>query len=581
MDRTPLIRHAAGGRYAAADSSCGGFALISASLLKRDLQHGEERTVDGRTIARIAADVVETPGQRVVHPIETPIKETGGQAILRGSLAPEGSIVKLAGHERRRHRGPARVFDSEVECFAAVRDRRIQPGDVVVIRYEGPVGGPGMQEMLSVTGALVGEGLGESVALLTDGRFSGGTARADAGARGAGGPPSAVRTRWVEDGDTVTVDVDARELNSRWTRPSWRSDRARWSPLPRATRAGRWRSTRHRSRLRPRARSRAARSSGPRSGRERHDDRRPMPPMTGPAVVPSHPGLVGFRISATESTGLDWPRVDEAWARAGEYTAISAGWMSDHLSDASRERHGPAFESIALAAALAHRVRGKWLGIAVLANTFRHPAVLAKSATVLDNVTGGRFVLGLGAGWHEGEHDAFGIPLPPLRERFDRYEGALRVLTALFSDEARHAPGVTLDDPLFPLRGATNEPGPLRPGGPPIWLGGQKPRGIALAVRYAEGWPMPGNRPGDVAYFAAKRDEISRALEAAGRDPAAFTFAAQLSCGTTPASRREALATARRFAAPGATVFLGVPAASCRTGSPGRGLSRRADGGGR
>ena len=217
--------------------------------------------------------------------------------------------------------------------------------------------------------------------------------------------------------------------------------------------------------------------------------------------------------------------------------------------------------ALSLAAALADRVRGKWVGIAVLSSTFRHPAVLAKSATVLDNVTGGRFVLGLGAGWHEGEHDAFGIPLPPPRERFDRYESTLRVLSALFSDQARHAPGVTLDDPSFPLRGATNEPGPVRPGGPPIWLGGQKARGIALAVRYAEGWPMPGNRPGDVDYFTTKRDEISRALEAGGRDPAAFTFAAQLSCGTTPASRREALATARAFVRAGANhVILGVPA---------------------
>ena len=146
-------------------------------------------------------------------------------------------------------------------------------------------------------------------------------------------------------------------------------------------------------------------------------------------------------------------------------------------------------------------------------------------------------------------------------ERYDRFESALRVLTALFSDEARRAPGVTLDDPAFPLHNATNEPGPVRPGGPAIWLGGQKRRGIALAARYAEGWPMPGNRPGDVAYFSAKRDEIARALEAAGRDPAAFTFAAQLSCGATADSRREALETARAFLAAGANhVILGVPA---------------------
>lgn len=286
-----------------------------------------------------------------------------------------------------------------------------------------------------------------------------------------------------------------------------------------------------------------------------------MTPDRAPSTAGSRPGLVGFRISATESTGLDWPRIDETWALAGELPVLAAGWTSDHLSDASRDRNGPAFESLTVAGALAHHVPGKWIGIAVLSNTFRHPAVLAKSATVLDNVTGGRFILGLGAGWHEGEHDAFGIALPDLPERFDRYESALRVLTALFSDEARQSPGVTLDDPRFPLRAATNEPGPVRPGGPPIWLGGQGPRGIALAARYAEGWPMPGNRPGDVAYFAAKRDEISRALEAAGRDPALFTFAAQLSCGATRETRRAALATSRAFVRAGAThVILGLPA---------------------
>jgi alkanesulfonate monooxygenase SsuD/methylene tetrahydromethanopterin reductase-like flavin-dependent oxidoreductase (luciferase family) len=275
----------------------------------------------------------------------------------------------------------------------------------------------------------------------------------------------------------------------------------------------------------------------------------------------SKPGLVGFRISATESTGLDWSRIDETWALAGELGVFDAGWMSDHLSDSTHERNGPAMESITTLAALAHRVPGKWIGIAVAANTFRHPALLAKSATVIDNVTGGRFILGLGAGWHAGEHDAFGIPLLPLPERYDRFESALRVLTALFSDAARRAPGVTLDDPTYPLRNATNEPGPVRPGGPAIWLGGQKRRGIELAARYAEGWPMPGNRPGDVPYLAAKRDEIARALEAAGRDPGSFSFAAQVSCGATADSRREALETARAFLAAGAThVILGVPA---------------------
>jgi alkanesulfonate monooxygenase SsuD/methylene tetrahydromethanopterin reductase-like flavin-dependent oxidoreductase (luciferase family) len=274
------------------------------------------------------------------------------------------------------------------------------------------------------------------------------------------------------------------------------------------------------------------------------------------------PGLLGFRVSATRSAGLDWPTLDEMWHAAGESRAFDAGWMSDHLSDASRERGGVAFEPFTTLAALAHRLPGRWLGVAVASATFRHPALLAKQATVLDNVTGGRFILGLGAGWHGGEHEAFGIGLPPLPERFDLLESELRVLDALFSTDASAGRGVTLDDPQFPLRDATNEPAPMRPGGPAIWLGGQKRRGIGLAVRYAEGWPMPGNRPGDVEYFAAKRDEIRRSLEVGGRDPDDFSFAGQLDTGTNAVSRREALDTARRFLDAGAThLILGVPAA--------------------
>src|SRR4051812_27664376 len=162
-------------------------------------------------------------------------------------------------------------------------------------------------------------------------------------------------------------------------------------------------------------------------------------------------GAVGFRISATGSAGLDWQRLDATWALAGEQDAFSAGWLSDHLSDVSRERGGLAFEAFTTAAALAHRVPGKWIGLAVAANTFRHPSVLAKQATMLDIVTGGRFILGLGAGWHAGEHEAFGVDLPEPKKRFDRYEAALRVVAALFSDEARQSPGVTIEDSTYPL----------------------------------------------------------------------------------------------------------------------------------
>jgi alkanesulfonate monooxygenase SsuD/methylene tetrahydromethanopterin reductase-like flavin-dependent oxidoreductase (luciferase family) len=251
-------------------------------------------------------------------------------------------------------------------------------------------------------------------------------------------------------------------------------------------------------------------------------------------------GLLGFRTSPIASQGLDWPTLDAVWKRAGELDIYSAGWMSDHLSDANAERGGGAFESLTTAAALAHRVPGKWIGIAVLANTFRHPAVVAKAATVLDNATGGRFALGLGTGWHEGEHETFGIPLPPMPERFARFESAVRTLRTLFSEAALMPPGVTRDDPFYPLRGATLEPPPIRNGGPLLILGGQRPRGIALAARFADGWVLPGTHAGDTAYFAGRRDALVEALEEAGRDPATFTLIGQLSIRADPASLREA-----------------------------------------
>jgi len=233
-DRTPVVGDLhPGGRYNAADMyEAGGVGLVMRELLKRPgLLHGGAATVDGRTIAEIAAATVETSGQKVVVPLEAPLKPTGGLAILRGSLAPDGCVVKLAGHERRSYAGPARVFDSEAACYDAVRGQRIKPGDVVVIRYEGPVGGPGMQEMLQVTAALVGEGLGDSVALLTDGRFSGGTHGLMIGhvaPEAALGGPIAV----VEEGDRIVIDVDRKALDldvpaaevarrfERWTPPA-------------------------------------------------------------------------------------------------------------------------------------------------------------------------------------------------------------------------------------------------------------------------------------------------------------------------------------------------------------------------
>jgi alkanesulfonate monooxygenase SsuD/methylene tetrahydromethanopterin reductase-like flavin-dependent oxidoreductase (luciferase family) len=273
----------------------------------------------------------------------------------------------------------------------------------------------------------------------------------------------------------------------------------------------------------------------------------------------TRPGLLGFRIAATTSVGLDWPTLDSIWREAGRLEVFSAGWMSDHLSDAGAEVRGPAFESLTTAAALAHRVPGKWIGIAVLSNTFRHPAVVAKAATVLDNATGGRFILGLGAGWHEGEHRAFGIPLPPIAERFERYEHAVETIHALFSDEATGGTGVTRADPFYPLEAATLDPQPVRPGGPLLWLGGQRRRGIALAARYADGWIMPGNVPGNLEYFTGRRDALLRALEDVDRDPAAFDFAGQLVVEGDAAGLREARELALRFVAAGAThLTLGV-----------------------
>jgi alkanesulfonate monooxygenase SsuD/methylene tetrahydromethanopterin reductase-like flavin-dependent oxidoreductase (luciferase family) len=234
---------------------------------------------------------------------------------------------------------------------------------------------------------------------------------------------------------------------------------------------------------------------------------------------------IGFK---TSPQGVDWAALDATWACAGELDVFEAGWLNDHLTDLREDRGGPSLEAVTLLAALAHHVPGKWLGHAVLSNTFRHPAVLAKAATVLDHVSGGRFVVGLGAGWHEGEHESLGIPLPAPRERVDRFESAIHVLRALFSAEAAAQPGVTRPDRFYPLEGATNEPPPLTRAGPPIYLGGQGPRGLRLAGRLADGWLLPGANAGDAAYFRAKRDLLVRELEDAGRDPGAFAIVAQV-----------------------------------------------------
>ncbi len=212
--RTPLIADLKpGGRFVANDLyRAGGIPLVARRLLDAGKLNGDCLTVTGKTLGEEVRDAGETPGQEVVRSVAEPLKPTGGLVILRGNLAPEGCVVKVAGHERTRHSGPARVFDREEDSFKAVQQGEIKAGDVVVIRYEGPMGGPGMREMLGVTAALVGAGLGESVALLTDGRFSGATHGLMAGhvapEAARGGPIAAVR-----DGDTITFDVDARRLD--------------------------------------------------------------------------------------------------------------------------------------------------------------------------------------------------------------------------------------------------------------------------------------------------------------------------------------------------------------------------------
>jgi dihydroxy-acid dehydratase len=229
--RTPVVASLKpGGRFVATDvHEAGGVALVARELVKAGLVHGEAPNVDGRTLGEVAAAVVERAGQEVVVPIETPLSPTGGLAMLRGNLAPEGCVVKLAGHERLLHRGPARVFDSEEACFAAVKNRSLEEGDVVVIRYEGPAGGPGMREMLHVTAAIVGEGLGDEIALVTDGRFSGATHGLMVGHVSPeavrGGPIAA-----LQDGDTVVIDVEARELRVELTEDELAARLSDWTP---------------------------------------------------------------------------------------------------------------------------------------------------------------------------------------------------------------------------------------------------------------------------------------------------------------------------------------------------------------
>ena len=235
--RTPMLADLKpGGRFVAVDLyHAGGIELVIRRMVEGGLLHAAEVTPTGKTLAQESSLAVETAGQEVVRPVANPLKPTGGLVILKGNLAPEGCVVKVAGHERPYHRGPARIFDREEDAMEAVTSGAIKPGDVVVIRYEGPKGGPGMREMLGVTGAIVGKGLGEDVALMTDGRFSGATRGLMVGhvapEAASRGPIAAVR-----EGDIVVVDIEKRRLDVELTDAEIANRLSSWTaPPPRYT----------------------------------------------------------------------------------------------------------------------------------------------------------------------------------------------------------------------------------------------------------------------------------------------------------------------------------------------------------
>src|ERR1700722_17819490 len=230
-ERTPVLADLKpSGRFVAADMHrAGGIGLLVKRMLEGKYLHENAVTVSGQTLGAEGAKAVETPGQEVIAPLDKPLKKTGGLVILHGNLAPEGCVAKISGHERLSHRGPARVFESEEDAMTAVTGKKIRAGDVVVIRNEGPKGGPGMREMLSVTAAIVGEGLGGSVALLTDGRFSGATRGLMMGhvspEAALGGPIGA-----VHEGDTIHIDINQRVLEVEVSDAALRQRLAQWKP---------------------------------------------------------------------------------------------------------------------------------------------------------------------------------------------------------------------------------------------------------------------------------------------------------------------------------------------------------------
>jgi len=257
---------------------------------------------------------------------------------------------------------------------------------------------------------------------------------------------------------------------------------------------------------------------------------------------------IGFK---TSQTNVDWQTLLATWEAGDEMPAFDSAWIFDHFV-ALGEGGGGSHEAFVTRAALAARTWRLQLGHLVLGNTYRHPALVAKSGATMDVVSGGRFVLGLGAGWHEEEHAMYGMSLPPIGERISMLESATRVIKALW----RAPQGVSLEAPPYRLENAVCDPPPLTPGGPPVWLGTQGlRRGLRIVAEHADGW----NQTGDPATFVEKRDALLRHCEAVGRDPAEIEISAQV---FPRAGRAAMLETAAGYATQGAThIVLVLPAA--------------------
>jgi alkanesulfonate monooxygenase SsuD/methylene tetrahydromethanopterin reductase-like flavin-dependent oxidoreductase (luciferase family) len=255
---------------------------------------------------------------------------------------------------------------------------------------------------------------------------------------------------------------------------------------------------------------------------------------------------IGFK---TSQTNVDWPTLVATWELADERPILDSGWLFDHFV-ALGEDGGGSHEAFTMLAALAARTKRLQLGHLVLSNTYRHPALTAKSAATIDHIAPGRFVLGLGAGWHEGEHAMYGLPLPPIGERITMLESAVRLIRAMWDSPE----GATLDAPPYRLENAVCDPPPVTPGGPPIWLGTQgMQRGLGIVARFADGW----NHTGEPESFEPKRDALLRHCEAAGRDSAEIEISAQVFGRFGARAQREAAASYGRAGASHLILVMG------------------------